>query len=94
MPMIDPPPAAFMAGIACLIDSIVPTRLRSTVARTASVSASANGPMCSDPPALATRMSSPPVGSAAKATAAAISSSTVMSATMRRIDPPSPMPWP
>ena len=45
------------------MQSAVPTRLRSTVARIASASASANEPMWNDPPAFANRMSRPPVRS-------------------------------
>ena len=54
--------------------------------RTASMSASANGPMWNEPPALANRMSSDPVGSLAVAIAAATSSSTVTSATTYRAE--------
>lgn len=80
--MIDPPPLARMAGTAALMVSIVPIRFTSTVARSASASASGNAPMWNEPPALANRMPSPPVGCDANSTAEVICSSTVTSATM------------
>ena len=82
----SPAPAA-MSGAPCLMQRNVPTRFRSTVARTPSRSASVIGPMVCEPPALANRMSRCRRGPAAAATAAPTCSSTVTSATTYRAVP-------
>src|SRR5919106_3257671 len=86
IPTMAPPPADAIERAACLMQIAVPMRLRSTVARTEPMSASTTGPMWSEPPALATRTSSPPDGlpSAARATAASTCSSFVTSAAIQR----------
>ena len=79
--MAPGPPWACMARPPCFTQMVEPTRFRSTVLRTASMSALRMEPMWVEPPAQAKSPSMRPVSSWVSATAAAISSSTVTSAT-------------
>ena len=84
MRTIAPPrPSADIERAACFTQRKDPMRFRSTVARTASTSAFTSGPRWKEPPAQAKTMSRCPVGSPARATAAATWSSTVTSATTK-----------
>ena len=64
---MDPPPPATSARAPCLIVSMVPVTLRSTVRRQASTSSCVTGAMVSFPPAQATTPSSFPVTDTAAA---------------------------
>lgn len=84
---MDPPPPATSARAPCLIVSMVPVTLRSTVRRQASTSSCVTGAMVSFPPAQATTPSSFPVTDTAAATAATTSVSIVTSAGETLTDP-------
>ena len=88
MSTMDPAPLGIMTRAECLTERKEPIRLRSTVARTPSTSASTMAPMWCEPPAQAKVTSSVPVTASAVSTAAAICSSMVTSATMWRTEAP------
>ncbi len=85
---IAPPLPATSARAPCLIVSIVPVMLSSTVRRHASASSCVMGAMVSLPPAQATTPSRRPVVSIARATARSTSLSTVTSPATVETDPP------